>query len=860
MTRFRSSAALVALLFLFASPLFAATYMVPPDREMIQRADDIVVASAITSTVRRTPEGGIVTEYTLRIEDVLKGGRQRGAYLTLTELGGELPGLALYVSGMPVYEAGRRYLVFTEMKVSGDTSTWGLELGEFALENDGTGRQLALRVASGFDQNNWEPYREDVRDAEGFLDYIRGIVAQTIDPTPRYFVTAASRGLKEEGFRELFTRGSYLSQGSPRWQSTPNASVKTAGTPSGANGVSALNAANSAWNGVPGATINYSNGGVDDTATAGFTSFDSKSVVLYGDPNNEVNPPVIGRGGYWSTGATYSLGGETFKAIDGGIDVVMDNISWSQCLLNVALLHEMGHTLGFRHSNQNADGVTACGGANECTSTAVMNSSVSCSLTTLQTWDRNAASTVYGTGPTCTPPSITTQPPATKTITSGEQVNVTVSVSSSSTTPLTYQWYKGNTGDLSTPVAGQTTATNTDTPTVNTTYWVRVTGQCAPVADSTAVAVTVNPPSCTGASISQHPQSQTISSGGSAFLSVTAAGTGNTFQWYRGLSGDTSNAVGTNSATFNTGPLTATTSFWVRVQAQCLSPADSNTATITVTATTCPDVNVSTPTATQQTNGSYLLDVVASSSTRPLTYQWFVGPVPGSGNLFGTGKPITAPAPTAPTSYWVRVFNDCGKSADSPAVVTIAPCSLPVLTTDPADQSIANGASATLTVAFTSATQATVRWYRGAAPDKTTEVGQGVSLNTGALTQTTQFFASITNSCGETLTRTVTITVGSACQTPTITALTPASPAKKNKGEFITLTVFATGGAPLNYQWYEGVQGDTSNPRGTDASFTAGPLTASTKFWVKVSNACGNTNSPTINVDVGTPRHRSVRH
>ena len=64
----------------FAAPLFAVTYIVPPDAEMIQKSDDIIVATAVSSVVERTPRGGIVTRYTLRVEESLKG-----------KLGGMLP-------------------------------------------------------------------------------------------------------------------------------------------------------------------------------------------------------------------------------------------------------------------------------------------------------------------------------------------------------------------------------------------------------------------------------------------------------------------------------------------------------------------------------------------------------------------------------------------------------------------------------------------------------------------------------------------------------------------------------------------------------------------------------------------------
>src|SRR6185436_20224828 len=176
-------------------------------------------------SAERTAAGGIVTRSVLVIEDVLKGPRTRGSRLVLTEVGGELPDLGLWVSGMPVYAAGQRYLVFTDANAEGEPVTWGLELGRFVLQNE-----LALRSATGFNEN-WEPLVEErPRDARAFADYIRGIVAQRIDPTPRYFAAPRSKPLAPHA---TFTRASYLTVGAPRWRTTPSAAIFSSGAQPG---------------------------------------------------------------------------------------------------------------------------------------------------------------------------------------------------------------------------------------------------------------------------------------------------------------------------------------------------------------------------------------------------------------------------------------------------------------------------------------------------------------------------------------------------------------------------------------------------------------------------------------------------
>ena len=85
-------------------------------------------------------------------------------------------------------------------------------------------------------------------------------------------------------------------------------------------------------------------------------------------------------------------------------------------------------------------------------------------------------------------------------------------------------------------------------------------------------------------SISTQPQSQAITSGQSAMLSVGATGTATiTYQWYVGTSGTTTNPIGgAMSSNYTTPALTSTTSYWVRVSNN-VGTADSNTSTITVT-------------------------------------------------------------------------------------------------------------------------------------------------------------------------------------------------------------------------------------------------------------------------------------
>jgi hypothetical protein len=89
---------------------------------------------------------------------------------------------------------------------------------------------------------------------------------------------------------------------------------------------------------------------------------------------------------------------------------------------------------------------------------------------------------------------------------------------------------------------------------------------------------------CTPPAITAQPQSTSVAAGQGTTLSAAASGIpAPTYQWYRGQSGATGQPVaGGTSSTLATGPLSVTTSFWVRATNACGS-ADSVTATVTVT-------------------------------------------------------------------------------------------------------------------------------------------------------------------------------------------------------------------------------------------------------------------------------------
>ncbi len=846
------------LLILSSSSLIAATYAVPEDRELIMRSDVIGIMTAIGSHTELAPGGIVRTVYEMQLDEVLKGPVQRGATIQLVERGGTFGGVATMIPGSPVYRKGRQYLVFAETNRDGDLQTWGMQIGRFVFDNIG-GRKIFTHGGSelfGFDHND-DPYVDRPRDAAGFLEYIRGIVNQTIDPAPTYFLEPAkaeATAVVTSNHKATvnFTGTSYIMAAGNfpfRWQN-PSYSFVLSGSASPLDGTGGANGAVGAWDGA-GAGVNVSISGQDNTATAGLTGVDGKNAILFNDPNNELPSGADGIGGVTNASSQYSYeGGMVWQPSE--VDVVMgkNSVFSNQSCFNSVITHEVGHTLAMRHSDRNTTDDGPCAAPLDCASigSALMATVTECSFNgALQAWDLRAIQTVYGSAPVCTQPSITTQPVGTS-INSGQ--SATLSVAASGTTPFSYQWYIGTPPTTTSPVGGATSSSVNVSPTSTTSYWVRVTNSCGST-NSNAATVTVNA-SCPAVAVGT-PTATQISGGFQ--LSVSAStGTGGgtlTYNWFAGgvFVG------GGNPITVNP---SSQTSYTVKVTNGCGNSATSAPVTVTPSST-CPAVTVGTPTATKVSNG-FQLSVSASTGTGggSLTFSWFAG------SLFvGGGNPIVV-NPSSQTTYSVFVSNGCGNSATSPpiTVTPTATCNAPAIAaTSATPSSITSGGSSTLSVTATG-TSLNYQWYTGQPGDTSHPISGGNSATVNVSpTQTTTYWVQVSSGCGAAAANSgaIVVTVASACATPT---LTQPPDQLVGLGQIAFLTVSATGTAPLHYAWFQGSTGDTSKPVGTDsATLRTDSLRVTTTFWVRVTNGCGSTaNSSTITITVRPSRFRPSRH
>jgi uncharacterized protein YkwD len=397
----------------------------------------------------------------------------------------------------------------------------------------------------------------------------------------------------------------------------------------------------------------------------------------------------------------------------------------------------------------------------------------------------SAPASVPPPGASATAPTISRQPEG-QTIAAGQ--TATLTVATDGTAPLAYQWFSGASGATSSPVNGATSATFT-TPALaeTTTYWVRVSNT-AGAADSSAAEIKVTPApaapppptppaAAVAPSITAQPQSQTLSAGQAATLSVAADGTAPlTFQWYSGTSGSTASPIGgATSSSFTTPSLTASTSYWVRVT-NGAGTVDSMTATITISA---PPPSATAPAVTSQplsqtiSSGQSVTMTVGASGTAPLSYQWYIGasgatavPVTGA-----TSASYATPALTTTTLYWVRVSNAAGTTDSSTATITVsAPAGIaPAITAQPQGQTITAGQAAALSVAANGTGPLSYQWYIGASGATAAPVtgATTASYATPALTTTTSYWVRVSNAFGAADSVAATITILTVTSNPT---------------------------------------------------------------------------------------------
>lgn len=755
----RLAPALVLSLVLI-SRLRAATFLVPDDATLVRASRAVAIVTAGESHVRRAPAGWLETVTPMHVDEAVKGPIATGATIEVTELGGTLGDLAYVVPGAPRYAPGERALLFLETNGRGEWAAKNMAVGKFSFAGD-----LLVRDAgelTGWDVNG-SAHREPLRRAEAFLAFVRA-TARGEAASNDYLAPAATHLATAEASiaTNATTIGSYLIQQTfaagthgIRWTQFPQTFLSHGSQPGALNGgLTAAQRGLAVWTSDPSSDIVYQYGGTTSTSKGlGSGESDGINSMQFNDPLDEIpgsfqpqNGATLAVGGAWISSTTHTFGGETFYTIVEADLIVQNGISGAGLTglgFDHVLAHELGHTLGFRHSDDPPAGGTF-------SSTALMNSTVDFNNDTtgaqLQAWDREAVAAVYGAGgpppPQCTPPSITAQPHSAQL----GNVAAVLSVTATGSGTLTYRWYTGARGDTSSPVDNGIASSISVAPRVTTSYWVRVANGCDPAADSDVAIVTVN--GCPAVFLSNVSGDTAIIQGKSTTLSATATGGNVTLHWYAGTTGTIGPELGSGNSLLVTPQ--ATSQYWVQATNDCGASANSATITVSVTPCTKPSI-VTQPPSGDILSGTTTTLAAQVSGTQPLTLQWFEGTPPDASRPVSgaTAAAFITPIVVTPTSYWLRAENDCGTATSTAAILTpVATCVAPSISRQPASGPVAAGAATTLTVTA-SGTSLTYQWYQGPVFDFTHPVGaSSPSLVTPAINTLTQFWVRITSPCG----------------------------------------------------------------------------------------------------------------
>lgn len=498
----------------------AATFIVPNDRALIHEATAIVIASPLGSHAEELDDGFIRTVTTMSVQSVLKGVVLQQT-IDLYEPGGTIGDRATMIPGVPRFNPGENYVLFL-MSGNPHWHVLNLVLGKFTYSTSANGAGLLVRDYKEI--NGWDPdgtpHIERSRNRALFLQFIRDVVAGRTgdddyfdgDPvpprrTPRTNSTSASAPVSAQASllpipaAAPYSAASYTFTVSgalgARWNVFPApVSWFSVGTEPGApgGGVNAITAAFAAWNNDPSSNVNYVYAGADATGThlKGLSGSDNANTIMFERDLSAYGIPAFQCSGN-SYGGTLGLGGVTkagvahagpnnesfLTTLEGDVEM---NQGVANCTLlfnngdfNSAVAHEVGHTLGFRHSDQTrADDPSipcATDTSLECSDTAIMKSFVPTGLNAaLQAWDQHAVAAVY-------PPVASTSPSPVTNVTATAQTTTRVVVTWSAAPAATsYEVYRrGPSGATFTLIGSSTTTSYTDNSvSANSAYLYRV--------------------------------------------------------------------------------------------------------------------------------------------------------------------------------------------------------------------------------------------------------------------------------------------------------------------------------------------------------------------------------------------------
>jgi len=461
--------------------------------------------------------------------------------------------------------------------------------------------------------------------------------------------------------------------------------------------------------------------------------------------------------------------------------------------------------------------------------------------------------------------TFTANPPSPEAATVGQSFSMTFKVTGAPTPAVSYEIVGTLPPGLSIPgmnasgILNATTGTISGTPTTAGNYSITIQAWDATNASGETnnvgypVNFSVSGGTTAAPTITTQPASSTVTVGSTASFTVAATGTpGPTYQWRKGATAITGATAATLTLTNVQSTDAGTYSVVVTNSAGSVTSAN---ATLTVNPAIAAPTITTQPTSSTVTVGSTASFTVAATGTPAPTYQWRKGTTAITGATAATLTLTNVQSADAGT-YSVVVTNSAGSVTSANATLTVTTsATAPTISTQPTSSTVTVGSTASFTVAATGTPAPTYQWRKG-----TTAI-TGATAATLTLTNVQSADAGtysvvVTNSAGSVTSANATLTVNAVTPpgtAPTIT--TQPANLMLPAGYGGTLTIAATGTAPLTYQWrLNGVA--IPGATGSSLALTNVQTAASGNYSVVVSNASGSVTSTIATVTVGTATGR----
>ena len=427
-------------------------------------------------------------------------------------------------------------------------------------------------------------------------------------------------------------------------------------------------------------------------------------------------------------------------------------------------------------------------------------------------------------------PRINTQP-ASQTVNAGQTVSFGVTAWGTGT--LSYQWSKNGT-DISGATSSSYTSPATTSADNGAVYAALVRNAYGWVYSSNATLTVITAPT-----VSTQPSSQTVTAGQTASFAVTASGTAPfTYQWRK----NGSNIVGATSSSYTT-PVTSSAdngALYSVVVGNNAGTVTSSNATLTVNHS--PIISIQPGSQTVNAGQTASFGVVATGSAT-FTYQWTKSGVNISG---ATASTYTTPATTSADNgavYAVSISNAHGTVTSSNATLTVI--TAPTVSTQPIDQTVTAGQTASFSVVASGSAPFTYQWRKNGSNISGATSSTYTTPVTSFADHGAVYSVVVGNNAGTATSSNATLTVYSA---PVIS--TQPDSQTVNAGQTASFGVVATGTATLAYQWTKNgvnISGATSSSYTTPATSSADNGAV---YAVGISNAYGTVTSSNATLTV----------